>query len=70
MRKDRPAALFDQPVDAAAVTELYLLVLARRPDPAVLEKLLAKEPPTGAELLRRLIAGHEFRNRRSRIAWG
>jgi Methyltransferase FkbM domain len=68
MRTDRPPALFDKPVDAAAVTELYLLVLAHRPEPAALEKLLAGKVLTGAELLHQLLRSHEFRTRRSRIA--
>jgi hypothetical protein len=71
MRKDRPPALFDRPVDAAARERTL------RPPPhpppragAVLEKLLAGKPPTGAELLGQLLRSDEFRIRRSRIARG
>jgi len=70
MRKDRPPGLFDKPVDAAAVNELYGLVLTRRPEPALLDKWLRGNPPTGAELLSQLLSSDEFRNRRSRIARG
>ena len=70
MRKDRPPALFENPVDAAAMTELYLLVLGRRPEPAALENLTRSPPPTGAELLLRLLRSQEFCTRRARVAWG
>jgi FkbM family methyltransferase len=68
MRKDRPPALFDKPVDRAAVTELYLLVLERHPEPATVDMLVAEELLNGTMLLRRLLHSHEFRIRRSRIA--
>ena len=70
MRKDRPPALFEKHVDAAAVVELYLLVLARRPEPGALDKLVADKLLTGAGLLRRLLTSHEFRTRRARVARG
>jgi hypothetical protein len=63
--------LFEKPIDAAAITELYLLVLGRRPDAAALDTLARAQPPlTGAELLRRLLRSQEFCNRRARVAWG
>jgi hypothetical protein len=71
MRKDRPPALFDNPVNEAAVTELYRLVHARLPDPSALDHILSRTPPpTGATLIRKMLRSDEFRMRRSRIAMG